>query len=141
MGAPAPSFLHRTASGEPISLAQFRGRVLLLELWAPWCGPCRVSLPRMADLHRAHRARGLSVVGLGLDAGPAELRRFSDELRLDFPLAAADQRTGAAYGASVLPTTVLIDRQGKIAAVVQGMDPGKLEVLEQKAIALLGQNM
>jgi len=113
----------------------------VLELWAPWCGPCRISLPRLAALHRKHRAQGLAVAGLGLDARPGDLRRFREELKLDFPLVAASQRTGAAYGASVLPTTVLIDRQGKVVDAVHGLDPERLDRLEQQAVELLGQNM
>jgi len=139
-GTPAPTFLVTTPGGEPLSLAQFQGRVLIIELWSPHCAPCRVTLPRLAALYREHRGRGLAVVGLGVQAGAAEIRSVREALALPFPVALADERTARVYRAAALPTTILIDKQGTVRATVRGLDATALDALERQAVELLGRS-
>ena len=127
-GAAAPRFA--TAGGEPTSLDAFRGRPVLVDLWASWCVPC---LPRLAELQKiADRfvPRGLAIVPLSLDRGgaPAALRAYARLGLSHLPLYLGDPATTLAdFGARGLPTAILFDRAGRevarVDAYASGADP------------------
>lgn len=105
--------------GQPRSLSQYKGRLLVLNFWATWCAPCVEEMPDLQRVQDEFAARGVAVVGLGIDAVPA-MRRFRDEHKLSLTLLAAAnggselaRKLGNLSGA--LPFTVLIDEQGLIA--------------------------
>lgn len=116
------------ALGEPTTLAELRGRVVLLEFWATWCGPCLEMFPRLIDLHARQEAHGLTVMALthydappGEDAAPFQAReranvaRVVSERGLAFRVGiAADDRVQRRYGATAVPTLVAIDRRGRV---------------------------
>lgn len=102
----------------PVALAQFKGRLLVLNFWATWCAPCVEEMPDLQRVQDEYAARGVSVVGMGIDAVPA-MRRFRDEHKLGLTLLAAAaggtelaRELGNASGA--LPFTVLIDAEGRV---------------------------
>lgn len=105
--------------GQPRSLAQYRGRLLVLNFWATWCAPCIEEMPDLQRVHDEYAARGVSIVGLGIDAVPP-MRRFREEHKLTMTLLAAAaggtelaRQLGNPSGA--LPFTVLIDANGDVA--------------------------
>ncbi len=115
----------------PVRLSDLRGRVVLLDFWATWCGPCRVTMPRLKTLHEQYRNRGLTVVGLThLDgrtggATPAEdlaiLKDFKRRLRLPYAFAiATDAANDRRYGVRHIPTAFLIDRRGRVRYITVG---------------------
>jgi thiol-disulfide isomerase/thioredoxin len=113
---PAPELAFLDAQGNELSLADFRGKVVILNLWATWCAPCRREMPSLDRLQAAHGDDGLMVLPLSLDRGEIDkIRTFYDEVGLPNlgiyhdPQAAA----GRAFGAYGLPTTIVIDRQGR----------------------------
>ena len=116
-----PGFSGLTGDGRPVSLAGFRGRVVLLNFWASWCNECRPEMPMFERLHREFSAQGLSVIGINAREGMAAVREYSKELGLTFPLV-LDSRgeINAAYGVIGLPTTFLIGRDGKAVALAVG---------------------
>jgi peroxiredoxin len=116
LGDPAPNFQLRDLDGRLVSLEQYRGKVVLLNFWATWCGPCRVEMPAMEQLYRSLSRRDFEILAVSTDPqGAAVTRPFQRELKLSFPiLHDADFRVGLTFGARTLPMTFLIDRQGVI---------------------------
>ncbi|MGI8619178.1 MAG: peroxiredoxin family protein [Gemmatimonadaceae bacterium] len=125
VGSQAPNFTATTLDSVPgtKTLGDYEGQVVLLNLWATWCGPCRVEMPSIQNLHDAYASRGLRVVAVSVDAGGAEeqIRSFTDSLGLTFEIlhdsAGAIQR---AYRTTGVPETVVIGRDGVIRKRVRG---------------------
>jgi cytochrome c biogenesis protein CcmG, thiol:disulfide interchange protein DsbE len=130
-GSRAPDFTAATLTGDSIALSSYRGRVVLLNLWATWCTPCRWEMPSMERLHNELKADGLEVVALSVDAEPGKLDAlahyggdvagFVEELGLTFEILRDPE--GAVldrYGVSGLPTSFLIDREGRVQRRIVG---------------------
>ena len=103
------------------SLADHRGKVVLINYWATWCEPCREELPGLSRIARESAAKGLAVVGVSLDAGPgapAAVRVFAARYRLPYPIAVLPAPDP---GVVTVPTTLLIDRQGHLAKTYAGV--------------------
>ena len=119
---PAPDFLVTTLDGAPLTRDALRGQVVLLNFWATWCPPCRVEMPGFQDVYDEHRGRGFVVLGVATDrTGRAAVRDFLRERGITYPVAMASGDLVNAYGgARVLPTSFLIDREGRIRHEVRG---------------------
>jgi len=113
-GEPAPNFQLRDMNGRTVSLSELRGKVVLLNFWATWCGPCRVEMPAMERLYRGFDRKDFEILAVSTDAqGVAVTRPFQEENKLTFPiLHDSDFRVGLSYGARTLPMTFMVDRQG-----------------------------
>ncbi len=121
LGKPAPQFARRGISGQTIDLGRLRGKVVLLNFWATWCGPCEAEMPIFAAWQREYGPDGLQVIGISMDDDDATARRFVQKLKLDYPVAMGDARLGKQYGGVLgLPMTFLIGRDGKVLAEYQG---------------------
>jgi peroxiredoxin len=116
LGAQAPNFQLWDLEGNVLSLSSYRGRVVLLNFWATWCGPCRVEMPAMELLYRDFNRKDFEILAVSTDPqGVAVTRPFRDSLGLSFPiLHDSDFRVGLTYGARTLPMTFLLDRDGVI---------------------------
>ncbi len=116
VGSPAPNFQLWDLEGKPVSLANYRGGVVLVNFWATWCGPCKVEMPAMEKLYREFDRKDFEILAVSTDAqGAAVTRPFRDEIGLTFPiLHDSDFRVGVMYGARTLPISFLVDRQGNI---------------------------
>lgn len=114
LGEPAPNFHLRDLNGQAVALSDLRGKVVLLNFWATWCGPCRVEMPAMEKLYRAFSRNDFEILAVSTDAQGASITRpFQQENQLTFPiLHDADYRVGLTYGARSLPMTFMVDRQG-----------------------------
>jgi peroxiredoxin len=122
-GQEAPEFVLETFDGDSIQLAQLRGKVVLLNFWATWCGPCRVEMPWFEQLHRDRAGDGLVIVGASTDLGtPDVVRRFLAEHDITYPVGQATPSLRRAFGGvRGLPTSFLIDRRGRIRHSVVGI--------------------
>ena len=122
LGEPAPNFQLRDLNGRQVALSELRGKVVLLNFWATWCGPCRVEMPAMEKLYRAFSRNDFEILAVSTDAqGVSVTRPFQQENRLTFPiLHDADYRVGLTYGARSLPMTFMVDRQGIVRHQVFG---------------------
>ena len=125
VGAVAPSYAAATLAGDTLQLDALRGRVVLLNVWATWCAPCIEEMPALQRLHEQLAPRGLSVVAVSVDvAGPrtdADVLSFIDQFGLTFTvLRDASGRIEDAFGVAGLPTTFVIDRNGRIQRKVLG---------------------
>lgn len=122
-GFPAPDFTLDTLSGERAKLSAYRGKVVIVNLWASWCGPCRAEMPAIQKVYAANRERGLEVLavnGTFQDSAP-EAQAFAQELGLTFPiLLDRDGAVSKRYLLRALPSTFFVDRKGIIRSVVVG---------------------
>jgi len=116
LGEPAPNFQLRDMQGHLVALSDLRGKVVLLNFWATWCGPCRVEMPAMEQLYRTFSRKDFEILAVSTDAeGVSVTRPFQQKNHLTFPiLHDADYRVGLAYGARSLPMTFMVDRQGVV---------------------------
>jgi peroxiredoxin len=111
----APEFGIASMEGEYVSLKELRGKVVLLDFWATWCGPCRIELPSVQKLHREFKSRGLVVLGVNQGEGPAQVRPFLKKYGYDFGvLLDPQQQVGERYQVSGIPALFIIDKTGTI---------------------------
>jgi peroxiredoxin len=122
VGFKAPAFTARNLKGNRVQLADHKGKVVILNLWATWCGPCRVEMPGMENLYRRYRSEGLEILAVSLDRGsPDKVQTFADEYRLSFPvLLDSDRQVESQYHTLTIPTTFVIDKKGMVVAEVDG---------------------
>ena len=138
-GAIAPNFELPAPGGLTAQLSQERGKVVYVDFWASWCGPCRLSFPWMNEMHAKYGSQGLEIIAINVDANPADAKKFLDATPAKFRIA-FDQKgaTPKAYGVKAMPTSYLVDRQGALLAVHAGFSAtkaGELEAEIKKALA------
>jgi peroxiredoxin len=124
---PAPDFALKDADGKLVHLSDYKGKVVLLDFWATWCGPCRIEIPWFMEFERRHKDKGFEVLGVSMDdEGWEAVKPFLAELGVNYRVVMGNDETAQMYGGvDALPTTFLIDKSGKIAAVHVGLDAGK----------------
>jgi peroxiredoxin len=117
VGQKMPAFPAQTLDGKPFDLASQQGRdVVLLNVWATWCGPCRYEIPDLVKMHQQYAAQGFQVVGVSVDEGGADaVKDFVAEQKMTYPVALdGEGKVTNILQTTVLPTSVLIDRTGTI---------------------------
>lgn len=115
IGQPAPRYAATTLAGDSASTSALAGKVVLLNVWATWCAPCRDEIPYLQSLYDKHRAEGLEIVGVSVDARgqDAAIRDFAREFRMTYPIwRDPDERVQTLYMALGVPSSYLIDRAG-----------------------------
>ena len=120
----ASDFTLKNLGGQEVSLRQFRGKYLLINFWATWCGPCKIEMPSLEILYNRFKSDKFAMVGISNDMfGGQVVRPYIKANKLTFPML-LDQRMTVShkYGVVSLPTTFLIDPQGKIIGVLQGAE-------------------
>ena len=114
---PAPDFTLTDSNGSKVKLSDYRGKVVLLNFWATWCGPCVVEIPWFQEFEQQFKSRGLEVVGVSMDDdGWSAVKPYIAEHKLNYRILLGDDSVSQLYGGlEALPTTFIIDRDGKIA--------------------------
>lgn len=122
VGDEAPNFKLRDLAGNVMSLSQLRGKVVLLNFWATWCGPCRVEMPAMEQLYRTFPRGEFEILAVSTDPqGAAVTRPFQKRMGFTFPiLHDSEYRVGLTYGARTIPITFMVDRQGIVRQKIFG---------------------
>lgn len=142
VGAAAPAYTTRALSGDSVSLAALRGKVVLLNVWATWCHPCREEIPQLQALHERHAQAGLAVVGVSVDAAGMDdgIRDFAREFKMTYPLwLDPDERISTQFLTIGVPSSFLIDRTGVIRWRKTGaIKDGDPELADAIAKALAG---
>jgi peroxiredoxin len=119
---PAPEFALKDSSGKTVSLKSYRGKVVLLDFWATWCGGCKEEIPWFSEFEHKYRAKGLAVVGVSLDEdGWKVLKPFLETVKVPYRMLLGDDPTAKNYGIESMPDAFLIDRHGRIAATYVGL--------------------
>jgi thiol-disulfide isomerase/thioredoxin len=129
---PAPEVRLKDLNGKEVSLADYKGKVVLLNFWATWCDPCRVEIPWLIDLQGKYASRGFTVVGVAMDEdGKSAVAPFIEKERfdvngkqrpMDYPILLGDDDAGEKFGGILgYPTSFLISRDGKIVMKIQGL--------------------
>jgi cytochrome c biogenesis protein CcmG/thiol:disulfide interchange protein DsbE len=114
---PARLFSLADASGKQVKLTDFRGKVVLLNFWATWCGGCQTEIPWFIDFHNKYQDAGLSVIGVSLDDdGYKSVTPYVREKNVNYTIVVGPQEIAKWYGVEAMPVTLLIDSEGKIAA-------------------------
>lgn len=129
VGKPTPEFNLKDANGQKVQPSDYKGKVVLLDFWATWCGPCKVEIPWFMDFERQFKDQGFAVVGVSMDEdGWTAIKPYVQQMKMNYRVLLGNDDVSTAYGGlDSLPTTLLIDRQGKIAMVEFGVSKGKEE--------------
>jgi peroxiredoxin len=133
-GEAAPDFSLEDLSGNTVTLAGSKGRVVLLDFWATWCPPCLMSIPELVGLQQKYREKGLVILGISLD-DPEQLTNgdlldFKKRLEINYTILRADWKVMEDYfgsGDASIPTLFVIDREGRIVEKYVGFRPGLVE--------------
>ena len=115
IGARVPSYSALSMAGDSVSLAGLKGKVVLLNVWATWCAPCRKEIPELRALHATYKDRGLELIGVSIDTDgtDASIRDFLTEFKMDYPIwRDPDERISARFKMAGVPATFLIDKAG-----------------------------
>ncbi len=123
VGAPVPALVGETTTGETFRASDHKGRVLLVNFWATWCGPCKMEIPHLIELQKKYGPRGLQVVGLSIDReGMAVVRPFAEKQGFNYPILMAPEGAQKAFGGvEAIPASFLIDKNGKVVHSVEGL--------------------
>jgi thiol-disulfide isomerase/thioredoxin len=115
VGATMPEYFATGLDGSKFDLGTHRNKVVLLNLWATWCGPCRSEIPELQKMHAQYAPKGFEVIGVSVDEGVDTVKQFITEHGMTYPIVIdADGKLANVFQTSVLPTSALIDRHGKI---------------------------
>jgi len=136
--ATAPDFTLRSADGRNVRLDELRGQVVLVNFWATWCGPCREEMPRLNVLYEKYRKSGFVLLGVNIDDDPKTALATAAKLNVSFPvLLDTDKKVSKLYDLNTMPSTVVIDRDGKMRFLHRGYRAGTEGDYEQQIRGLL----
>lgn len=123
IGADAPEFSLKDINGKTVSLSDFKGKVVILDFFASWCPPCRQEVPDFIQLQNAYADKGFAMIGVAVVTAQ-EAKDFVDKMSVNYPVLVDDEKVSGAYGPiRSIPTTFLIDKNGKIVKMYIGFRP------------------
>lgn len=136
--AQAPDFSLPTTDGKILKLSSLKGKVVIIDFWATWCPPCRKSIPDLIELKKKYGSKGFEIVGISLDTDTKnQVIPFMKEKGINYPVVYGNQNVTELYGGiEAIPTSFIIDQQGKIVASYQGLMP--IQTYENHIRKLLG---
>ena len=116
MGNIAPDFELQSLDGKNLKLSSLRGKAVLLNFWATYCGPCKIEMPWFVEMQKEYGPQGFQIVGVAMDdASTEDIAKFAKEMGVNYPILVGKESVGVSYGGvSVLPTTFFLDRDGKV---------------------------
>ena len=126
--APAPDFTLKNDAGENIRLAEQRGKVVMLNFWASWCGPCRKEMPLLDEMYQRYNKVGFELYGINVEQDTAAAQKLLKDLEVTLPvLYDPESKVSKLYKVDAMPTTVMIDKNGEIRYVNRGYKAGDEE--------------
>ena len=129
LASPAPDFTLQSLDGKTMRLSDFRGKAVLLNFWATWCGPCKIEMPWFVELQNQYASQGFQIVGVAMDdASKEDISKFAKDMGVNYPILIGKESVGEEYGGvPALPESFLIGRDGKIVEKILGLR-GKAEI-------------
>lgn len=122
---PAPDFTLDSRSGKPVSLAQYKGQVVMLNFWASWCGPCKQEMPLLEDIQKKYGKLGFTLIGVNVEPDTKAANAVLEKIPVSFPVVYdTDSKVSKAYQVSGMPSSVFIDRKGQLRQLHRGYKPG-----------------
>jgi peroxiredoxin len=138
LSAPAPNFTLQSQTGETVSLADFRGDVVMINFWATWCGPCRKEMPHLEALHQRYSSLGFTLLGVNVEDNPKGAEKYLEETPVSFEiLFDPANKVTALYDVVAMPSTVMVDRNGNMRYIHHGYLPGYENEYQTQVRALL----
>lgn len=138
-GKAAPAFSLMTLDGKKVSLSDYKGRAVLVNFWATWCGPCKVEMPWFEELRKQYAGQGFEILGLAddVDAGKDAIAKVAQKTGVTYPILLTDGKVQKAYGGvDVLPMSFYVDRNGVVVEETAGLgSKDQIEAHIKKAIA------
>lgn len=139
-GDPAPPIKVTTTSGQQVTLANYRGHVLVMDFFATWCVPCRDSIPHLVELNRKFGKQGLQILGMSVDDGGDKIvKEFVVSKRLNYPVALVDEDLQIEYGLRSVPTIFIISKKGVVAERCQGFNEDISRKMDAVIVKLLAE--
>jgi peroxiredoxin len=136
--AGAPDFTLPSLDGPNLRLQEQRGRVVMINFWATWCGPCRVEMPHLSKLYEKYRGSGFTVLAVNIDEDPHKAASLAKQLGMRFPvLLDTEKKVSRLYDLSTMPSTVLVDRDGRVRYVHRGYRDGYEDTYDKQIRELL----
>ena len=124
-GSPAPAFTLASRAGQDVSLAQYKGQVVMLNFWASWCGPCRQEMPLLESIYKKYGKMGFTMIGVNVEPDSNAANEWLKATPVSFPiLYDRDSKVSKLYDVAGMPSTVIIDRTGKLRVLHRGYKPG-----------------
>lgn len=121
----APDFVLKSASGKNIRLSELKGRVVMLNFWATWCGPCAEEIPHLNKIHESLDELDFELLGINIDEDQSKALHLAKKLNVNFPiLFDIEKSVSRSFEIDAMPTTILIDRSGKIRHINRGFKKG-----------------
>ena len=121
----ASNFTLKSRSGKNIKLSDMRGKVVMLNFWASWCGPCRKEMPILEKIHKKYKRLGFTLLGVNVEENSSAAKNYLKDVKVSFPiLFDRTNKTSKLYNVSAMPTTVLIDRNGNKRFIHKGYKDG-----------------
>jgi peroxiredoxin len=122
---PAPAFTLGARSGQDVSLAQYKGQVVMINFWASWCGPCRQEMPLLESIYKKYNKMGFTMLGVNVEPDSNAANEWLKATPVSFPiLYDRDSKVSKLYDVAGMPSTVIIDRSGKLRVLHRGYKPG-----------------
>jgi peroxiredoxin len=122
---PAPAFTLASRGGQDVSLAQYKGQVVMLNFWASWCGPCRQEMPLLESIYKKYNKMGFTMLGVNVEPDSNAANDWLKATPVSFPiLYDRDSKVSKLYDVAGMPSTVIIDRTGKLRVLHRGYKPG-----------------
>jgi thiol-disulfide isomerase/thioredoxin len=136
----APDFTLKTLDGQEVTLSKLKGKVILLDFWATWCGPCRESIPHLVHLYKTYQKNGLEVIGMNMDRGNMNtVRHFVRSMDIPYPIGITPDHVERNYGITGLPVTILIDKEGRIREKIAGYTSEIAKQMTAKVVELISE--
>ncbi len=118
----APGFVLTDSTGAAVDLSSYKGKVVLLDFWATWCGGCKVEIPWYIEFASKYKDSGLAVIGVSMDEeGWKLVKPFLAAKKMNYPVVIGDEGLAKKYGLEAMPMTLVIDREGKVAVSHTGL--------------------
>ena len=138
-GKKAPAFLLKTQDGRKVSLAEYKGKAVLINFWATWCVPCKLEMPWFVDLYKQYSPQGFEILGVDEDEAKdrSQIGKFAKKIGVNYPILIGDDAVSKAYGGvEVLPTSFYVGRNGKVVEEAAGLiSRDEIEANIKKALA------